>query len=719
MANLNDAFDKATDLSKQFDALPGGSNSEYSTLGAGAMGAVKGATFGFDDEIGGIAKALYDKGVGGKKEDFWDLYTKVRDSIRQEHAAAEEQHPVASFAGEMAGGILPMVAAPEALLGKAAIKGADWLTKAKALGMTGAKVGAIAGLGNSNADLTKGQVGQAAADTAGGAASGAILGGVVMPAVEGAVTSVGKGAMNIAKSFPVIGENMETFKRAAAGNDLLGKQNETTQLANQLAHGINDTLTEMRANAGEARDLAIQAASDTGIGVDPHAWADKWIKQAQDKLPGASDDNIQIINDFIKKIKSIVGETTSKVDTYIPLESGLSADELAMQKVQSKMTSSSLADKEQAKQIISTLKEEVASGKLNPNDEADLARMQQLLAKAERLSKGNDFAPEIQKDVGTELEGVINPRGAEKKPVVETIKQNPFDAKVAHIVSEVTDRGVETLTPKQTSDFATELNQAYRGYSDSSDYMGRELFGGAKKDLQQLIKDAAKLPTSAKEDAVQAFNKALESYQEETGNFIGIAKTQESLGQSGFNAADNNVSKLQTMIQNYNKPGSNSKIAIDAALKELAKAYPEEALSIGQLIADTSKNRDIAMGLSAQSPLATNLLHASAKAVMMQIARLGGLAYGGILKYGGGAASNTSGALVNIGNAIYGASPEMIQGMTDKASAMGGAFGNMVAKTLGSIADAPQTKQRAILFTLMQQPDFRKFAQEYISKGDQ
>jgi hypothetical protein len=134
------------------------------------------------------------------------------------------------------------------------------------------------------------------------------------------------------------------------------------------------------------------------------------------------------------------------------------------------------------------------------------------------------------------------------------------------------------------------------------------------------------------------------------------------------------------------------------------------------MIHEVATNRDIARGLSAQSPLATNFLHASARAISMQVARLGGLAYGGILRNGSNVARNSSAALTNIGNYIYNASPEMIQGMANKGQAAGGAFGTMIARTLGSLNDAPQSKQRAILFTLMQQPDFRRFAQDFMDE---
>lgn len=720
MSDLSKKFDDAKDLSKAFDALPGGQiapSDEYSALGAGTLGAAKGATFGFDDEIGGITKALWDKHVTGKKEDFWDLYSKVRDSIRQEHAAAEEQQPVASFAGEMAGGILPMALAPEAMLGKAAVKGASWLEKAKALGITGAKVGAVAGLGGSEADLTQGEVGQATKDTLGGAASGAAIGGIAMPIVQKGVGSLYRGAKNIATSFPTVNENIDIAKKAISGIDLLGKQNETTAMSNRVAQGMADALEEMRSTTGKARQIAIEAASDSGLTVDPHAWADKWITEAEAALPGANTEDAKSIQDFIKQIKNHVGEKTYNVDTYVPLESGLSPDELAAQSVKAKMTKGALADTEQAKQIEKSLIEDIQSGKLDPKDESDLTRIQAKLKQVDTLRSGNKFAPEIQMEPGTEAEGVINPRGPNKKPIVENIKENPFDAKVAHIMSQVTERDVQELTPTQVSKIATDLNNEYRSLGETQGRV-RTLYGGAKEELQDQLHNAARLSPDAKEDSVIAFNKAIEGFDTETSKFGTVARTQEKMGQPGFAAVSNQndkVMQLQNMIQNYNKPGSNARLVLDQALDQLSKAYPEEVLQMRTLIQDTARSRDLAMGLSAQSPLATNLLHASAKAVSLQLSRLGGLAYGGILKSGSSVTKNSSEALVNVGNAIYGASPEMIQSMADKGAALGGAFGDMIAKTLGSIVDAPQSKQRAVLFTLMQQPDFRKFTQEHLT----
>lgn len=109
-------------------------------------GAGQGATLGFRDEAQGL-KA--DPHMG-------DAYRQARDSERASNDAAHQAHPWAYNIGQFGGGVVPAtVAAP--LAGASAVA-------------TG--IGALAGLGNSQADVTQGAVAGAAKDTAIGGATG-------------------------------------------------------------------------------------------------------------------------------------------------------------------------------------------------------------------------------------------------------------------------------------------------------------------------------------------------------------------------------------------------------------------------------------------------------------------------------------------------------------------------------------------------------------------
>jgi hypothetical protein len=136
-----------------------------------ARGAAQGLTAGFADEIvGGIESLASDK-----------TYKQARDESRANFAVASEANPVTSTLGSLAGGV-----------GSAAIPGLGTVGSGLAGALaTGAKLGAINALGNSNADLTEGQVGDATLDTLKGAGVGALLGGA---------TDVGSKALRFAGS---------------------------------------------------------------------------------------------------------------------------------------------------------------------------------------------------------------------------------------------------------------------------------------------------------------------------------------------------------------------------------------------------------------------------------------------------------------------------------------------------------------------------------------
>lgn len=136
---------------------------EPTQLDAAGRGALQGASMGYADELAGAL------GAGGQalsKKKLTDLlndYRAARDAYRAKDQAAKSKYPGtfvgSQLVGGLAGAMLPM--GELGLAGKIA---------------AGAGVGGAAGLGNSQADLTQGEVGQAAKDTALGAGVGAALG---------------------------------------------------------------------------------------------------------------------------------------------------------------------------------------------------------------------------------------------------------------------------------------------------------------------------------------------------------------------------------------------------------------------------------------------------------------------------------------------------------------------------------------------------------------
>lgn len=133
-----------------------------STLEATGRGIVQGASMGFSDEATGAGEAAWNK-LTGDEQGFLDLYRKHRDESRTKNKAAQEAHPYAYGAGNVGGAIATALPAGAAAAG---VKGA-------------AVIGALSGLGGSEADLTKGDVVPAAVDTAAGAGVGAATAGLL------------------------------------------------------------------------------------------------------------------------------------------------------------------------------------------------------------------------------------------------------------------------------------------------------------------------------------------------------------------------------------------------------------------------------------------------------------------------------------------------------------------------------------------------------------
>lgn len=125
----------------------------------------KGSSFGFGDELAGVLNVGVDaaSGLANKINPEWgyeddlsigESYKEGRDYARKDYAMSEDRSPIASTVGEVGGAIASGI-----------VTGGHGLTAMTA-------EGAAYGLGESEADLLEGELGQAAWDTAKGAALG-------------------------------------------------------------------------------------------------------------------------------------------------------------------------------------------------------------------------------------------------------------------------------------------------------------------------------------------------------------------------------------------------------------------------------------------------------------------------------------------------------------------------------------------------------------------
>lgn len=256
---------------------------DVSGLESAGRGAVQGATFSFADEGYGLAKALGGT-LTGADGSFADRYRGARDESRALDQAAEEANPKSYRAGEFGGA-----------LATAFVPGLGEIGAAKGLGGAlagGAALGAAQGLGSSEADLTRGDVGGAAVDTGLGALIGAGAGAVGHGAGKVLERLSGRAAEGVAGATARI-ETEEAAKaaqatataRSEAGNaaqaayrklehlrELNGKGLLTDE-GRQLAASLEDELAQKaaaelpeaaarKASAGEAYRQAIESEAD-------------------------------------------------------------------------------------------------------------------------------------------------------------------------------------------------------------------------------------------------------------------------------------------------------------------------------------------------------------------------------------------------------------------------------------------------------------------------
>lgn len=192
---------------------------------AAGIGATQGASLGFFDELmAGMASVFWPSQMGELPGDtLAEKYRHAKGMFGSAEKEIAEREPVAYGAGTLAGGI-----ATAAATGGAATAGGRM---AQATGF-----GAASGAGTSEADLTRGEVGQLARD----AATGAAIGGVMGAAGEGVT---------------------------AGGRALLGKLGGSAG-ARQATRGLaRDVAGELDAPSSMAEGLTTREAIQEGLDV--------------------------------------------------------------------------------------------------------------------------------------------------------------------------------------------------------------------------------------------------------------------------------------------------------------------------------------------------------------------------------------------------------------------------------------------------------------------
>lgn len=209
-----------------------------------ALGVGKGVTFKNIDELAGAGAAL----TGGS-------YTGTRDINRDVHAEAERERPWVYGGGELVGNVLGSIGLGRLLGAVGATAGL--VTKAPTLAGNIANIakvggieGAFMGAGGSEADLTKGEVGQFALDTALGGGIGAGAGALGAGVVAGAPKAAEK-----ARTFFTSERFLDPATQAQLkkiGNEGASKAIGEGGLLNKVAQGGKEADEALKQIGGQA-----------------------------------------------------------------------------------------------------------------------------------------------------------------------------------------------------------------------------------------------------------------------------------------------------------------------------------------------------------------------------------------------------------------------------------------------------------------------------------
>lgn len=158
-------------------------------------GGLESATLGFSDELIGALETPVTAVKEGKlsPSEILDVYRSARDRERELNRKAYEDNPVTYFGTGLASGL----AMPLGALGN--LKTATTAAKATQGAKVGAGLGAVAGAGLSEGDLTKGEALPVAEDVAKGTVLGGVLGAAIPTALDKAVIPAAKKTASLAR----------------------------------------------------------------------------------------------------------------------------------------------------------------------------------------------------------------------------------------------------------------------------------------------------------------------------------------------------------------------------------------------------------------------------------------------------------------------------------------------------------------------------------------
>lgn len=273
-------------------------------------GVEQGATLGFGDELNGGLETLLNRATGSPSSqglNILDEYRKNRDESRQNFEAAEKANPYTSGIANFAGGLLPALVTAG---GSVPEQGLASLAK------MGAGYGALSGLGNSKADITKGEINQAGSDAFLGGAIGSITAPIVGQLGDKVLKPIGRGLSNLVDIGPV-SNAIESFKQGAVNGRVLFNKKGENALGTEITGAVNNLTNDVKDKLSEAGQAKLKNILTPGEDVDLTNWA-QHADDMMDNLQQNAGADVRVEKD-IARVREIINRHLGGVeDSGIP-----------------------------------------------------------------------------------------------------------------------------------------------------------------------------------------------------------------------------------------------------------------------------------------------------------------------------------------------------------------------------------------------------------------
>ncbi len=666
---------------------------EYSMLDSGVRGAAQGITFSLADELEGAVNSpmgatkslLGLLGMDTSDDEDVKSYSDARDKARAEYQAAEEQNPGSYLTGNLLSGLIPGAAVTK-LVGPAAkglsvAKGAMGpLNKATAMQnisnatKAGALGGAALGVGTSQADLTKGEVGDLVED----ASVGTLVGGGLGAGISGGIEA-GKGMVSGAKRTIDWLKNTETIQNflksknyGKEGIDVVSKDG-LAKAGDAVIEGASELglkAKEVYSNAGKAIREAKKGIKDSGQTFDIKSQIDK-IDDAIGQLKNSDDPqalkDIEKLTEYLnnlKKGKVVDVEYTPLTSKTIKEGATTTFDELPVSKVKGSFENS-------------------PEGKIKVSN--ILAKL-----KAKAQQEGNPVEYRIVDDMENGFYHVVEDS---KKQIEQQIPGETLSKFIPGPIQTTQARSggtnLETASIDKVQDIINTLNR-YSGVSGGAAEVStipavntlKQVAGGLKNQITEIPELGA-----ANTQSNAAFQ-ALETLGLGMNDFVKDAAT----GQRRLTQAAS--SKLTNLVR---QSGTDTSASINASNKL------NEAL---RLLGVSDKNAITELGPKLEK--AADVLDLSQKAQNVKFFKSSFLEKGPIH------AGNKLGLTMK---SMREKNPEFWTNVGNSLNTMGGAHAR-VGKFFTEVANKDAQARNAMLFSLQQQPWAREVIDELFDKEE-